>query len=189
MITNFQEIAERIRTLRELLGISPKEMADTVGYSTEDYLRCENGEVDFTFTFLHKCAEKFQIDIVELLTGDTPKLSYYTVTRKGEGLPLNRRKGFTYQHLSYLFKNKVCEPFEVLAPYSEEEQNSSIHLSTHEGQEFDYVLEGSLKCCVDGHVEVLRPGDSIYYDSGKPHGMIATGGAPCRFLAIVMKKR
>ena len=75
MITNFQEIAERIRTLRELLGISPKEMADTVGYSTEDYLRCENGEVDFTFTFLHKCAEKFQIDIVELLTGDTPKLS------------------------------------------------------------------------------------------------------------------
>ena len=186
MITNFQEIAERIRTLRELLGISPKEMADTVGYSTEDYLRCENGEVDFTFTFLHKCAEKFQIDIVELLTGDTPKLSYYTVTRKGEGLPLNRRKGFTYQHLSFLFKNKVCEPFEVLAPYSEEEQNSSIHLSTHEGQEFNVVVEGRLELTVGKKVLVLNEGDSIYFDANQPHCMRALDGKAVKFLAVII---
>ena len=46
-----------------------------------------------------------------------------------------------------------------------------------------------MKVELDGHTELLNEGDCIYYDSGKPHGMIAVGGKPCRFIAFVMKKR
>lgn len=49
-------------------------------------------------------------------------------------------------------------------------------------------MEGSLKCNINGNIEILHAGDCLYYDSGNPHGMIATGGGKCVFLAIVMAK-
>ena len=182
------ETAKRIKSMRELCDFSVAEMAKACGISEAEYLAFESGEADFSFTFLHNCAEKFKIDLVELLSGETPKLSNYSITRKADGLPLKRREGFTYLHLSYLFKDKIAEPFYVTAPYLEEEQNREIPTSTHEGQELDFILKGSLLCRFGDNLETLYAGDCVYYDSGKPHGMIATGGEPCEFLAVVMKK-
>ena len=182
-----QEIAQRIRTMREILEIPVAEMAQQTGVSAEEYLANENGRVDFSFTFLYNCAKAFGVDIIELLTGEAPRLSFYSIVRKGEGLKINRRKGFTYNHMAYRFSNKVAEPFLVTAPYSEEEQEQPIHLSQHDGQEFDFILSGQLKVQMEGHIEYMGPGDAIYYDSGHAHGMIATGGEDCVFLAVVMK--
>ena len=188
METRILEIAERIKGLREMMEISPEEMAEAIGISNEDYQSCENGETDFNFTFLYKCADKFGIDIVELLTGENPHLSFYSIVRAGTGLDMKRRAGFKYEHMNYRFKNKIAETFLVTAPYIEQEQKEPIHLSTHEGQEFDYILSGQLKVQMEDHEEILNPGDAIYYDSGRGHGMIATGNEECRFLAIVMRR-
>lgn len=187
METRIVEIAERIAALRDIMEITPEQMAEATDVSVEEYLSMEKGEADFSFTFLYKCANRFGVDIVELLTGDMPKLSFYTVVRNGEGLPIKRRSGFNYQHMAPLFKNKQAEPFIVTAPYSEDDQNKEIKLSYHKGQEFDYIIEGSLKVAMEDHIEVLNAGDAIYYDSGHGHGMIATGGKPCKFLAVVLK--
>lgn len=181
------EIAERIRGMREILEFTQEQMAEKVGVSLETYKAYEAAERDFGFTFLYKCATVFKVDIVELLTGENPKLSYYTVVRNGSGLPMTRRSGFTYQHLAYRIKDKLAEPFVVIAPYRAEEQDAPIELNHHKGQEFDYVLKGSLKMQIEDHVEVLGEGDAIYYDSSYGHGMIATGGSDCVFLAFVMK--
>ncbi len=181
------EIAERIRTLREILELSVEEMAKTTDVTVQEYSLLESGKSDFSFTFLFKCAERFGVDIVELLTGENPRLSFYTVVRKDKGLPIQRRQGFTYQHLAPLLKNKIAEPFLVTAPYSQEEQDKPMHLSYHEGQEFDFVLQGKLKVAMEGHIEYLEEGDAIYYNSGHGHGMIATGGSDCTFLAVVLK--
>lgn len=182
------EIAKRIKGLRQLLEISPREMAEVCGVAESEYLKCENGESDFSFTFLYKCAQRFGVDIAELVSGETPKLSRYFVVREGKGLPINRRKGFSYQHLGHLLKNRTTEPFKVFAPYSGQEQNKPISLSTHEGFEFNYILKGSLKIQIGENTEILNEGDSVYYDSSLSHGMIAYGGQPCEFLAIVIKK-
>lgn len=187
METMIAEIAMRIKALREILDISPAEMAKQTDTSLEQYEAYERGESDFGFTFLYECAKVFGVDIVELLTGDTPRLSFYTVVRGGKGLPMRRRKGFTYQHLAYRLKDKLAEPFLVTAPYYEEEQTAPIALSRHVGQEFDYVISGTLKVQLDDYVEILNEGDSVYYDSSHKHGMIAIGGKPCVFLAFVMK--
>ena len=182
-----KEIAQRIRTLREIMEIPVAEMARETGMTAEEYMECEEGKNDFSFTFLYNCAQLFGVDMIELLTGERPHLSFYSIVRKGTGLKINRRKGFTYQHLAYRFSGKTAEPFLVTAPYIEEEQNQPIHLSSHEGQEFDFVLKGQLKVRMEDHEEYLEAGDAIYYDSGHGHGMIATGGEECLFLAIVMK--
>jgi quercetin dioxygenase-like cupin family protein len=188
METLISEIAQRIRGLRELLELSEEEMAAVTEVTVEEYRDYESGKNDFPFTFLFKCALRFDVDIIELMTGENPRLSFYTIVRAGQGLPIERRTGFKYRHLAYHIKNKLAEPFLVTVPYSEEDQAKPIHYSVHEGQEFDFILKGSLKVDLDGHVEVLGEGDSIFYDSGHRHGMIAAGGTDCDFLAIVLKK-
>lgn len=187
METKIIEIAQRIRELREILEISVDEMAHYLSMEPDMYLRYEDGKEDFTFTFLYQCATKFGVDLIELVTGDRPKLSFYTVVKKDHGLPIKRRAGFSYQHLAHLFKNKTAEPFLVTAPYSEAEQDKPIKLSYHKGQEFDYIISGQLKVAMENHIEILNAGDAIYYDSGHGHGMIATGGQECVFLAVIMK--
>lgn len=182
------EVAERIRSLREIMDISVEEMSKAVNYSVEKYEAAERGEIDFSINFLYKCADKFGVDMVEILTGEKPHLSFYTITRKGKGLPMERRSGFNYFHLGARFKNKRCEPFLVTAPYEEDEQTRPIHLSCHEGQEYDYVLKGKMKIALGDHMEILNEGDSVLFDSSHPHGMIAVDGEDCTFLAIVLKK-
>ena len=188
METQITEIAERIKTLREIMGFTVEEMAKATDSTVEEYEAAERGETDFSFTFIFKCAEKFGVDMVEILTGENPRLSFYSIVRAGEGLPMKRRKGFNYYHLAAHFKNKLCEPFLVVAPFSEEEQDKPIRLSSHEGQEFDYIISGSLKVAFEGHIETLHAGDSVLYDSSHGHGMIATDGHECTFLAIILKK-
>lgn len=187
MDTNIKDITRRIRALREDLELSAEDMASATGRNVEDYVAQESGQHDLSFTFLSKCADALGVDVVELLTGESPHLSGYSLVRAQDGLSIKRREGFEYLHKAPFLKNRLCDVFLVTAPYLEEEQESEIHLSYHEGQEFDYILSGNLRFRYEDHLEDLQPGDTLLYDSGRGHGMIATGGAPCTFLALVMK--
>ena len=181
------EVAERIRTMREIIGLSEEEMAQRTGVTLEEYRGFESGEHDFSFTFIFKCAERFGIDPTDLIKGTSPRLSTYTITRRGEGLPITRRQGFKYLNLAPLFKGKTAEPFFVTMPYNEAEQKVAIKLSTHQGQEMDIVIKGKMRVQIGSHIEELGEGDSIYYNSGTPHGMIAVGGEECTLYAVVMR--
>ena len=183
-----KEVALRIRDLREILEITEETAAKATGVSVDAYRAYERGELDYSFTFIYKCAHLFGVDVTDILKGSSPVLSEYSVTRRGGGLPIVRRKGFNYNNLAPLFKDKIAEPFAVTAKYSEAEQNEPIRLSTHTGQEFNYVVKGQLLVSLDGKTELLTAGDSVYYDSSLPHGMIATGGEDCEFIAIVMNQ-
>ena len=84
--TQLMDIAARIRGMREILGYSMQKMAEQTEVSEEIYRQYETGTVDLPFTFLHKCAKVFGVEITVLLEGHSAKLSGYTVTRKGKGL-------------------------------------------------------------------------------------------------------
>lgn len=187
MEPNVKEVANRIRALREDCGFSIEEMAEATGRDMTEYQAQESGNEDLSFTFLYKCADKLGVDVIELLTGENPHLSNYSITKDGEGLSIKRRAGFEYLHKAPHFRNKLAEPFLVTAPYLEEEQDKPIHLSYHEGQEIDYIITGKLRFAYEDHVEELEPGDLLMYDSGRGHGMIAIDNEPCVFLAIVLK--
>ncbi len=178
---------DRLKNLREELGISLAQMAQATDVTEAQYEQLEGGNADLSFTFLFKCAQKLGVDISALVTGDEPRLSAYTLTRKGEGMPIKRREGFEYAHIAYLLKDRLAEPFVVTAKYSKKLEDAPIDLSTHSGQELDFVLSGALKVKIGEHVETLHAGDSVYYDAQKPHGMVAMGGEDCVFLSIVVK--
>ena len=181
-----QEIAERISDMREVMGYSEAEMAEKTEVSLALYKAYESGEVDLPFTFIHKCALAFGIDITDLLEGHSSTLTSYTVTRKGMGQQTAKEDGIDIMNMAPKFKNKLAEPYWVRYEYSDELQQQPIHLTKHSGQEFDLVLSGALLVQVGSNKEVLHEGDSIYYNSSTPHGMIAVEGKDCVFCAMVM---
>lgn len=187
MEPNYKEVAARIRALREDMGLTMQEMAEATGRTLAEYDAQESGREDLSFTFLYKSAAKLGVDPIELLTGESPHLSGYTLTRSHEGLSIKRRAGLEYLHKAPHYKNKLAEPFYVTAEYREDLQDAPIHLSYHAGQELDYVLEGRMRFQYEDHTEELGAGDMLLYDSGRGHGMIAIDGAPCKFLAVVLK--
>ena len=181
-----QEMAQRIRTLREIVGLTREEMAEKTGVSVEEYIACEDGKEDLNFAFLYKCSLALNVDVTDIIDGTSPRLAGYTLTRKGEGQEIQKAHGMTYYNLAPSFKKRIAEPLYVVFPYDENSVNKDIELTTHEGQECDIVISGALKVQVGDHVEILHEGDSIYYDSSKPHGMIAVENADCIFYAFVL---
>ena len=184
--TQLMEVANRIKDMRELLGYSMQKMAELTEVSEERYKLYESGTADLPFSFMHKCAKVFGVEITLLLEGSSAKLSGYTVTRKNKGLVTASEDGITIQDLAPMFRKKLATPYWVTYQYSEELQNQPIHTTTHSGQEFDLVIKGALKIKVGDHEEVLHEGDSIFYKSSTPHGMIAVEGQDCVFLAMIM---
>ncbi len=184
--SNTREIAERLKGLREMLDLTPAEVAEAAGMDEATYLEYEAGGRDFSVTMLYNCAGKFGVDVTALLTGHTPTLSSYSIVRAGQGVRTERRHAFTYQHLAQNFKGRTAEPFFVTAPFVPGAEDKPIPLSAHNGQEFDYILSGRLMVNIGGNIDELGPGDAAYYDSSQPHGMIAVGGEDCVFIAVVL---
>ena len=197
-MNQIQLIALRICDLRDIAGLTQEQVAERSGMTLEEYAAYESGTKDFSFSHLFNIAETLGVDISDLLTGESPKLRGYVLTRSGQGLAFDRRKQYHYQHLAYNFAHKLAEPFIVTveqdAPgtvkqaHSHEGQEQEMPtLNRHEGQEFDYVLEGYLKIVLGGNELLLGPGDSLYYDSSLAHAMYAVEG-DCRFIAVVIKE-
>ena len=184
--TQLKEIAQRIREMREILGYSIESMAELTEVSIDLYSQYESGAADLPFTFMHKCAKVMGLEITDLLEGHSAKLTGYTVTRRGNGLVTASEDGITIQDMAPMFRHKLATPYWVTYEYSDELQDEPIHTTTHDGQEFNLVLQGAVRVRVGDHEEVLREGDSIFYKSSTPHGMIAIDGKDAVFLSMIM---
>ena len=180
------EVAQRIIALRLDMGLTQGEMASKIGMSEEEYCFYESGSRDFSFTFIYNFAQVCGVEITDIMEGSSPSLTEYTLTRKGEGMPITRREGFVYNRLAPFFKNKIAEPFRVVIPYSEEALNPPYHCVSHAGQEINIVTKGTLKIIIGDRTETLNEGDCIYFDSSVPHNEMAVGGKECEFYAIVI---
>ncbi|WP_283170387.1 helix-turn-helix domain-containing protein [Curtanaerobium respiraculi] len=192
MEINNEEVAHRIKSLREDIGISMQEMAQATGRTLSDYMAQESGRKELDFTFLSKCADAMGVTEIELLTGEAPHLKGYSLVRKGDGLNLNRNSFYEYLHVAPNLSQNHCEPFIVTIPYRAEEQGADLPLAYHEGLELDYVLEGRIRFQYEDRTktkseEIANPGDCLLYDSGNGHGLSALDGKPARILAVVMK--
>ena len=178
-------VGQRISGLRDLCDVTVEEIAKELDITVEEYNEMEEGRSDFAFSQLQSIARVLGVDITSLLTGDDPKLNREVVTRKGEGVLFKRNEEFVYRHLAASFKNAKASPFYVVKKYDPEEKFGIY--SRHEGEEFDYVIKGTLKIDLAGNIYELHAGDSVYYNSETPHSMIATGGVDCEMLCMIIK--
>ena len=98
---------------------------------------------------------------------------------------MERTKEYKYELLAAGFIGRIADPFIVTV--EPKPSGTVMHYNTHEGQEFHLVMEGRLLVNIEGKEWILNPGDSLYFDSSKPHGFLALDGKPARFLAMIMQ--
>ena len=180
------EIADRLKGMRESLEITPEKAAQTCDVQVADYLKFESGESDIPVSILHRMARHFGFDITTLLTGEEPHVHTYSLTRKGKGVTVQRRRNYNYESLAANFINRKADPYFVIV---EPKEDPEMTLNSHPGQEFNYMLEGLLKIVIGNNELILNPGDSVYFDSAIPHGMQAMNGRVVRFLAVVLSEQ
>jgi len=180
------EVSLRIRDLREIQGLSEADMAARTGVTVEEYRLSESGRVNMSFAFLYRCAIALKVDVTDFIEGASPRLTEYVITRAGDGQRIEQAHGMVYYSLAHAFRGRRTEPLRVTAYYDESLQDKEIEVTSHEGQECDIVISGTLRLRIGDYEETLYPGDCAYYDSSTPHGMIAVGGEDCEFYAIVI---
>lgn len=184
MDEQIKQIAERLRGLRDVLELTAEDIARDCDISAEEYQLAETGDSDISVSMLQKIARTYKVALDTLMFGDEPKMSSYFVTRAGKGTSIERTKAYKYQSLAAGFINRAADPFIVtVEPKADDEP---IHYNSHNGQEFNLVLEGRMLISIEGKDLTLSQGDSIYFNSKLPHGMKALDGKTVRFLAVIM---
>ena len=183
MDIKIQEIAERIKGIRDALDLQETECAEACGISVDLYKAYECGKEDIPVSFLHRFSAFCHVELTTLISGDVPRMRFYSLTRKNTGAVVKRRHEYEYKSLNDSFIGKKAQPFLVTVPPVPEQDPAPFYL--HEGQEFNMVLKGRLMIVVNGRELVLEEGDSLWFDSGLPHGMKALGGEKAEFLAMI----
>ena len=182
MNTQIKQIAQRLHGLRDALDLTTEMVASKCGISREQYEKYETGNFDIPLSFICDLAQTFEVETSALFSGDEPHSLAFSVTRKGTGASVERNKVYKYQSLAHGFRFAKAEPFEVTV----EPSDQPIHLNSHLGQEFNFILEGSMSLQIAGNDIELNEGDSIYFDSSKPHGMVALNNQKVKFLAVIV---
>lgn len=180
MQMDLTSIPNRVKELREILEIEPSEMAAKLGVTLINYLAYESGEQDIPISTLYEIASILGVDFTTLLTGRTPKMTTYTVVRKGTGAKVERYPGYDYTSLCYNFKGREMEP--LLVHLSPEDERPA--LVSHGGQEFNFVLSGKVCVTIGKKDIVLEAGDCLYFDPMIPHGQSAVDD-PATFLTVI----
>ncbi|MDD2523801.1 MAG: cupin domain-containing protein [Endomicrobiia bacterium] len=183
MLENIKQIAQRIKELREISDMSVESMSKELKIDVDKYIEYESGDIDIPVSFLYEIAGKFNVELTVLLTGEEPKLQRFSVVKKDKGLSITRRKEYKYQDLAFNFMHKKSEIF--LVTVDPENKEKTITKYAHVGQEFNYILEGQMKLFFKDQEIILNSGDSIYFDSGYEHAMIALGNTQLKFLAVI----
>ena len=187
MTEQLSEIGGRLEALREIMDITAEKMAEDLRLDVEEYIAYEKGRRDFSYSFLQNAANIFGVDVVDIISGESPKLTTCSLVRNGEGYDITRREAYDYKHLAFTFSNKKAEPFMVTVEPKKDNADKDIKLHSHEGQEFNYMVSGSMEFHLDNIVYELKEGDSVYFNANLPHAMKAVGGQPAKFIAVVIK--
>lgn len=180
-------VGEKVRELREKAGLSLQEMAERAGYSSALLSQIENHMVSPPLGAVIKLAKALGVKVGTFF-GEDPR-EPFAIVRRDERKHVSRfaskegvNYGYSYESLGFDKKDRHMEPFLI---HLETPTVKSEKLSTHEGEEFIFVLEGEMEAFLGTHKDILYPGDSIYYDSNIPHRVQCHGSHPTRILAVL----
>jgi quercetin dioxygenase-like cupin family protein len=185
VIEEKESLGDRIRRVREMRGLTIKDLSSRTGIDIDTLERTESSEMIPALGQLARLGKALDMKMGYFISPGIDKLM--TVVRKDERRPISRygetksmQYGYFYESLAPEKADRLMEPFIVtLVPTDTEE------FSTHAGQEFLYVLEGEMEVQVGDRVEFLKPGDAVYYDSNQPHLVRCAGTNVTKILAVL----
>ena len=183
-------VGERVKKVREGRNLSLQDISQRTGLDVSFLEQIESGSLAPPLGIVIKLAKALNLKMGYFISGEEDRA--YTIVRKSDRKVVSRYDskkgeyyGYGYESLAPHKKNRHMEPFLVsLDPAETEEERS-----THDGQEFIYVLEGAMEVRLDEEIHILRPGDAIYYDSTVPHLVKCHGDKRTKILAVLYAER
>ncbi|MBQ8607255.1 MAG: helix-turn-helix transcriptional regulator [Bacteroidaceae bacterium] len=187
-MNNTKIVGEKIKSLRTAREISVQELAERSGLSEEQVIRIENNVDIPSLAPLIKIARALGARLGTFLDDQTALGA--VVCRKQEtndtiSFSNNAMDARTHMHYSSLSKSKADRHMEPFIVEIEKVNNTEYTLSSHEGEEFIYVLEGIIEIAHGKQKYVIEAGDTIYYDSIVPHHVHGFEGQAAKILAVV----
>ncbi len=177
-----RDIGNRVKELRELSDVSCEEIAGKLEITKEEYQLYEQGKKDIPVSILYEIARVLKVDMGLFVSGEETRMHLFHVTRAEKGRPIELREGYEGISLADRFRGKEAETLIVtIKPL-----DVKPVMNSHTGQEFNYILEGSLKLYLDKHEIILNTGDSIYFDSKYEHTMEPLNNKQAKFLAVII---
>jgi quercetin dioxygenase-like cupin family protein len=180
-----EDHAGRLRAGRLERGFTLEELSQKTGIEAALLNQVEKGEALLPLGHLIKVTKILSLSMADAISTGT---EVFSVVRADQRTKVKRfgearltKLGYEYESLAPNKKDRRMEPFIVtLLPSAADE------LSTHDGQEFIYVLEGSMEVTVEDAREILGPGDAVYYDAVNRHLVRAHGDKPAKILAVIV---
>lgn len=179
-----EEIGNRVQRIRESKGLSLSDLSKLTGFDEDLLDRIEKKEVYPQLGTAIKLSKALDSAFGRLVSGRGDRL--YSITRRQEQKVVARstgasgaRKLYTYKSLAPEVRGRHMEALLVTL-----EENPQGELSVHDGEEFIYVLDGTVVMQIAEDEFELAPGDSVYYLSTTPH-IIAAKSGQATILAVL----
>ena len=184
------KVGERVKSAREKRGLGLLDISRRTGIDVSLLSEIEEGQSAPPLGTIIKLAKALEMKMGYFISGD--ELRPFTIVRRGDRKVVSRydskrdkHYGYGYESLAPYKKDRHMEPFLVtLEPAVTEEERS-----THDGQEFIFVMTGSMEVRLGEEIHVLEPGDAIYYDSTVPHLVKCHSQETTRILAVLYTEK
>ena len=187
-----KQLGERIKDLRTRKRMSLDEVSRESKIPLETISAIEDLSVSPPLGQIISLAKALNVSVGDIFgdSADSPFCIVRGDDRKSAtrfGTTGGKSGGYGYESLGHQKQKRGMEPF--LVTLNPVEDQKIIEPNQHDGEEFLFVLEGQAEISLSGHTEILKPGDSIYYDSTLPHVVLCHGKDPARILAVIYTKK
>jgi transcriptional regulator with XRE-family HTH domain len=176
-----------LRAFRRRQGWTLAAVGEKTGVPVSTLSRIENDQISPTYDQLGKLSLGLNIDMGQLLSGDTEEAkpvqtARRSVNRAGDGQLLDTSMQ-SLRYLSVDLTNKQFAP--IIGEIKARSLPEAGEFHRHEGEEFIFVIAGELELHSESYIPLnLRVGDSVYFDSGMAHAYVAVGKERCKILSI-----
>lgn len=183
-------VAERLRKAREDQGLTLQDISQRTDIPIAELAKIEDGVFLPPLGTIIRLAKAINMKMGYFISGDEE--CAYTIVRHHDrktvsrfGSEKGKQYGYEYESLAPYKKDRHMEPFLVTL----EPADTAEERSTHDGQEFIFVLQGQMEVRLEDQIHVLGPGDAIYYDSTVPHLVKCHGREETKILAVLYTEK
>jgi transcriptional regulator with XRE-family HTH domain len=185
------KIGSKVRELRQKNHYTLQDLAGRSGLSKPFLSQIENDHAVPPVATLLKLARALNVTLSHFFEDEQTE-EKISVTRADERRRLERRPHhqegevqYTYESLETKKIDKHMEPFLVEFPMLGTED---MVFMSHAGEEFMYLIDGKLEFRTTDRVEILDPGDTIYFDSEISHSFRCIGERPAKAVTVIWNK-
>jgi XRE family transcriptional regulator, regulator of sulfur utilization len=182
-VTTDVAIGARVKSLREAMDLSLRDLAERSGVSAPMLSQVERGDTSPTLAVAQKIAAGLDLTLSQLLRLDEDR--HVVVVRAGKGRT-RRRRGHRVEELTPPLPGQRADvSVHTLAPGSATGAADDPPVHEPGSRETTVVIEGTAELFIDGQRHELRDGDSVTFDADLPHHFENNGEADARLIAVV----